>query len=182
MLNWKPESIAAYRDVQTLYHYHHRNLHKTEQQRLQIEWRSSRDNARTPMQWDASPNAGFTQGTTTWMDVNENYRWLNVAQQEQDPDSILQFYRKAIQLRKQLPVVRHGSYREYFPLSGRLYCYSREMAQQRLLVFCSFSPQTQKLRVPHGFDLRQAELVLHNYEKREQDVLQPYETRVYLWR
>ena len=181
MLNWKPDSIDQYRDVQSIFGYHHKNQKKTPQQRLAIEWRSSRDNARTPVQWDNGPNAGFTTGERTWIDVNENHSWLNAAQQEQDPDSILNFYRKAIKLRKELPVVRHGSYREHFPLSGSIYCYSREMAGQKLLVICSFSKKEQKLRIPRGFDPGRGQLVLGNYADIQPHVLKPYESRVYLW-
>ena len=152
------------------------------EQRLRHQWRSARDSARTPVQWDDSPNAGFTTGERTWIAVNENHSWLNAAQQEQDPDSILNFYRKAIKLRKELPVVRHGTYREYFPLSGSIYCYSREMAGQKLLVICSFSKKEQKLRIPKGFDMNKAELVLGNYEDIQQHALKPYESRVYLWK
>ncbi len=181
MINWKPESIEEYRDVQTIYNYHHKNQKKTEQQRLAIEWRSSRDNARTPVQWDGTENAGFTTGTP-WIGVNCNYTEINVAQQEQDPDSILNFYRKAIGLRKQLKAVRYGAYREHFRGSSKLYCYSREAKCQKLLVFCSFSDKDQKLRLPKGFDLSSAELILKNYNVIDPDTLKPYECRVYLWK
>ena len=181
MINWKPDSIDAYRDVQTIYNYHHKNQRKTEQQRLAIEWRSSRDNARTPVQWDDTQNAGFTTGEP-WIGVNENYHEINVAQQEADPDSILNFYRKAIALRKQLKAVRYGNYREHFHGSSTLYCYSRETKCQKLLVFCSFCEKDQKLRLPKGFDLSNAELILKNYDIIDPDTLKPYECRVYLWK
>lgn len=108
-------------------------------------------------------NAGFTTAEKPWFSINENYKTVNAAQQEQDPDSILHFYRKAIALRKSLPVVRHGVYREHFPLSGTLYCYSRETDTQKLLVLCSFSKKPQPLRFPRGFDRGTAKLVLQNY-------------------
>ena len=181
MINWKPDSIDAYRDVQTIYNYHHKNQRKTEQQRLAIEWRSSRDNARTPVQWDDTQNAGFTTGEP-WIGVNENYHEINVAQQEADPDSILNFYRKAIALRKQLKALRYGNYREYFHSSSTLYCYSRETKCQKLLVCCSFCEKDQKLRLPKGFDLSNAELILKNYDIIDPGTLKPYECRVYLWK
>ncbi len=180
MLNWKPESADMYEDVQTRYNYAHSNLHKPLDVRLQKMWRSSRDSARTPVQWDASENAGFTTGKP-WFYVNENYKQINVAQQESDPDSILHFYRKAVRLRKSLPVVRHGVYREHFPLSGSQYVYSRSMEGQKLLVLCSFAQQETKLRLPEGFKLKGARLLLQNYESCKPGVLQPYECRVYLW-
>ena len=113
------------------------------------------------------------------MDVNENYTWLNVAQQEADPDSILNFYKKAIALRKSLKSVRYGTYREYFPLSSTLYCYARETKCEKLLVLCSFSDKVQNLRTPVGFDIEKGELLLTNYEDRLPKLLQPYECRVY---
>ena len=182
MINWKPTSIEQYRDVQTIYNYHTKYANKTHEQRMAIEHRSSRDNARTPVQWDDSPNAGFTTAETPWMDVNENYHEINVAQQEHDPDSILNFYRKAIALRKESKAVRYGSYKEYFPASPRLYCYSRCTKCEKLLVLCSFSDSDQKLRVPKGFDLGSAELILKNYNIIDPDTLKPYECRVYRWK
>ncbi len=179
MLNWKPADPEMYEDVQTRYNYAHSNLKKSPEERLRKMWRSSRDSARTPVQWDGSENAGFTTGTP-WFYVNENYPQINVAQQEEDPDSILQFYRKAIALRKSLSVVRDGVYKEHFPLSRKLYVYSRVMKGQKLLVICSFSDRAEKMKVPAGFDLAKAKLILQNVENTSSTLL-PYESRVYLW-
>ena len=179
MLNWKPTDPEMYEDVQTRYTYAHSNLNKSPEVRLQKMWRSSRDSARTPVQWDDTENAGFTTGTP-WFYVNENYKDINVAQQENDPDSILNFYRKAIGLRKSLKVVREGVYKEHFPTSGKQYIYSRTMAGQKLLVLCSFCGKDTKLRIPKGFDLSKAKLILQNYPDAGSG-LRPYECRVYLW-
>ena len=180
MLNWRPESPEMYEDVQTRWQYENVATDKTPEQRLQRLWRSSRDSARTPVQWDDTENAGFTTGEP-WFYVNPNYPDINVAQQEQDPNSILNFYRKAIHLRKALPVVRHGSYQEHFALNGKVYCYSRQMPGQKLLVLCSFADRPVALPIPKGFDLAAGKLVLGNYEKVCSKALRPYETRVYLW-
>ena len=184
MLNWQPESIDQYRDVQSIYSYHHSNPKLSADQRLKKLWRSSRDSARTPVQWDDSKNAGFTTADTPWMDVNENYTRINAAQQEADPDSILNFYRKAVKLRKELPVVRHGRYRELYKYSSKIYCYAREMEGQKLLVICSFSDKPHILPAPTGFDFSKAELILNNYSDSDMElnVLKPYESRVYLWK
>ena len=180
MLNWKPEDPAAYRDVQTIWNYEHSALKKSPRQRLERLWRSSRDNARTPVQWSDAPYAGFST-TQPWIGVNPNYTWLNVMEQEQDPDSILHFYRKAIALRKQLPVVRYGVYKEHDKASGKLYVYSRDDGNQKLLVVCSFCKEQTVFRAPKGFDMSKAKLVLCNYAESRKAVLQPYEARVYLW-
>ena len=179
MLNWKPSDPDMYEDVQTRYNYAHSNLNKSPEVRLQKMWRSSRDSARTPVQWDDTENAGFTTGKP-WVYVNENYKDINVAQQEADPDSILNFYRKAIKLRKDLPVVKEGIYKEHFPTSAKQYVYSRKMDGQKLLVICSFCKENTKLRIPRGFDIQKAELILQNYPNAG-SILRPYECRVYLW-
>ena len=168
-----------YEDVQTRYTYAHSNLNKPADVRLKKMWRSSRDSARTPVQWDSTEHAGFTTGKP-WFYVNPNYAEINVARQEADPDSLLNFYREAIRLRKNLPVVRHGAYREFYPWDSKRYIYSRETDSQKLLVICSFSEKNEKLTVPKGFDLSSGELILSNY-KNTSSTLQPYECRVYLW-
>ena len=93
----------------------------------------------------------------------------------------MNFYRKAIALRKRLPVVRHGTYKEHFPMDGKRYVYSRETEEEKLLVICSFSEQPVALRLPGAFPVHGAELLLCNYESAG-DTLQPYECRVYYWK
>lgn len=182
MINWKPESIDQYRDVQTIYNYNTKYAKKTHEQRMAIEYRSSRDNARTPVQWDDTPNAGFTTAEKAWMDVNENYHDINVAQQLEDPDSILNFYKKAIALRKSLKSVRYGTYTEHFPLHPKLWCYTRECKCEKLLVLCSYSDKPMDLKIPKGYDLFMGKLILHNYDNLVPGILMPYECRVYLFK
>lgn len=179
MLNWRPEDPEQYEDVQTRYYYAHSNLNQSPRKRLEKLWRSSRDSARTPVQWDSTEHAGFTTGQP-WFYVNPNYPKINAAQQMQDPDSLLNFYKKAIALRKSLKVVRHGTYREYYPGSSRVYVYSRVLEDQKLLVICSYSEKPTALKVPRGFDLTKGKLILTNYPSQSAK-LQPYECRVYLW-
>ena len=181
MLNWQPQDPEMYEDVQTRWQYQHSVTNKSPEKRLQRMWRSSRDSARTPVQWSDAENAGFTTGSP-WFYVNQNYSQINVAQQEADPDSILNFYKKAIDLRKSLPVVKEGTYRELLKLHPSIYCYVREMEGQRLLVVCSFAKRNVHFRLPRGFDPKTATLVLQNYPHPAHNFLQPYETRVYLWR
>ena len=181
MTNWKPDSIDEYRDVQTIWNYHHSALNKTEEERLQRLWRSSRDNARTPVQWSSEENGGFTTGKP-WMSVNPNYTQINVAQQEKDPDSILNFYRQAIRLRKQLSCVRWGDYREYKKHSRKVYMYSRQDPRQKLLVVCSFSKKPVRFSPPRDFYIPGARLAMCNYNSISPNTLQPYECRVYLWK
>ena len=180
MLNWRPEDPQMYEDVQTRWQYENTALNKTPRQRLERLWRSSRDSARTPVQWDDTENAGFTTGKP-WFYVNQNYKQINVAAQEADPNSLLNFYRKAIALRKWLAVVRKGDYQEFDRMNPHLYLYARTMKGQKILVACSFAQKPIRFRFPKGFDAASAKLILQNYEKAEGTVLQPYEARVYLW-
>ena len=181
MTNWKPASIEEYRDVQTIWNYHHSALNKTEEERLQRLWRSSRDNARTPVQWSGEENAGFTTGQP-WMSVNPNYPEINVEKQDRDPDSILNFYRHAIALRKKLSCVRWGNYKEYKKNSRKLYMYSRQDPRQKLLVVCSFWHKPIRFKAPADFYIPGARLAMCNYNTITPDTLQPYECRVYLWK
>ena len=178
MTNWRPESAEQYEDVQT----RNQALNLKGEKRLKKLWRCSRDSARTPVQWSAEENAGFSTGKP-WFFVNENYPQVNVAAQENDPDSLLNFYRKAIRLRKSLSVVQDGSYREFYRHSGKLYVYTRETARERLLVVCSFTEKPVRFRAPKGCRLDAMELLLENYGGALSGngfVTKPYETRVYL--
>ena len=180
MSNWYPQSPEMYEDVQTRWQYENVGTKKSPEKRLQRLWHGSRDSARTPVQWDSSENAGFTTGTP-WFYVNENYKEVNVAEQEKDEDSVLNFYRKVIKLRKELSAVRHGSYKEYGKHSASLYTYSREDEKQKLLVVCSFSEKEENWKVPKGFDLTTGKVILNNYKDTTSTILKPYETRVYMW-
>ena len=155
---------------------------------LRLANRATRDHARTPMQWSAEPGAGFVGGDGTaqpWFPINTNYRQINVAAAEEDPDSLLAFYREAIALRRRLPVVREGSYRELKQASAQLYAYVRDGVGQKLLVVCSFTGRTVYFSAPGDLPLAEAELCLCGYEDAPTEgnafFLRPYECRVYLW-
>lgn len=124
-------------------------------------------------------NAGFTTGKP-WFYINENYTDVNVAAQENDADSILNFYRKAIALRKELSCVKYGNYTEYNKFSSSLYTYTREDDRQKILVVCSCTEKEVPFKAPNGFDMASAQLILHNYPTAG-NTMKPYETRVNLW-
>jgi len=182
MLNWRPEDPEMYEDVQTRWEYLNHATNKSPEKRLKRLWRSSRDSARTLVQWDDSPNAGFTTSDKPWFYVNPNYTEINVAAQEKDPDSLLNFYRQAIALRKKLSCVKDGDYVEYRKGSRKLYMYSRRNGRQRILVVCSFSPKPMAFKPPKYFPTDTATLALCNYKNSDPKKLQPYEARVYLWK
>ena len=181
MTNWRPGDPDMYEDVQTRWQYAHVNTDWPAADRLKLLWDASRDSARTPVQWSAEKNAGFTTAEKPWFYVNDNYREINAAAQEADPDSLLNFYRRAIALRKALPCVRDGDYREYDADSERRYVYSRAYEGQKILVVCSFFAGEQPFAAPEGFDLSAAKLALSSHADADPDTLRPYESRVYLW-
>lgn len=180
MTNWYPSDPEMYEDVQTRWQYFNVATKKSPEKRLKRLWDGSRDSARTPVQWSAEENAGFTTGTP-WFYINENYKDINVADQEKDENSVLNFYRRAIKLRKDLSSVKNGNYKEHGKMSSSFYTYSREDDKEKLLIVCSFTEKTKKWSVPAGFDLASAELLLSNYDKLDGTTLKPYETRVYRW-
>lgn len=143
-------SIEEFNDINTKDQYRVAlDAGLTEQQALAACEKMSRDNARTPMQWDSSPNAGFTTGTP-WLKVNDNYPEINVAAQENDPDSVLNYYRRLTALRKS-PEYRqlftYGKFRPAFENSHRILAYYREKDNQRVLVAANFGRETQHLHL-----------------------------------
>lgn len=180
MTNIRLDSINCYNDPQTRSLY--RGLSpKLARGGLRRVWTGSPESARTPMQWDDTRNAGFTEGEP-WFYVNQNYREVNVADQESDPESLLNFYRRAMELRKEIPAVRSGSYRDLRPLSNKLHVYERRTRHTRLLVICSYSSKDVMFRAPRDYDLHQGRLLLTSHGSEHKNgsfLLHPYETRVY---
>ena len=150
---------------------------------LKLIQRAARDNARSPMQWSSGPNAGFSEAEP-WFCVNENYTEINVADQEQDSNSLLNFYRKLIRFRRDNPVALYGDYREHEPRNRKLYVYERQYEGTRLLVVCSFTAEQVRFDAPEGIELDKALQVLGNYDVNfviaNGFTTRPYELRVYL--
>ncbi|WP_433942897.1 glycoside hydrolase family 13 protein [Paenibacillus sp. SN-8-1] len=184
MTNVSFDTISDYRDVETLNFYEHANLQgKPGDQTMAAIRAKSRDNARTPMQWDDSAQAGFTAGEP-WIKVNENYKEVNVASAVQDPDSIYHHYRKLLALRKKHKVFVYGEYKLLLPLDPELYVYTRTLNDERLLVILNFFEGTPVFKWPDELKSASRELLIANYEQpTEEDknkfTLRPYEARVY---
>ncbi len=185
MLNYPFQSIDEYTDVSTVNNYGVAKSILGAEKALALANYASRDNARTCVQWDDSENAGFTTAEKPWFFVNPNYKEINVAAAEKDPDSILNFYRKLLKFRKENEIVIYGDYKEHMKSSKELYVYERNYEGRKMLVVCSFSEKRVFFTAPEGFDLSTGELVLSNY--KDNPVLEdtfttrPYETRVYIW-
>lgn len=141
----------------------------------------SRDNARTPMQWDDTEHAGFTAGTP-WISVNPNYKEINAKAETADPNSVFHYYKKLIALRKQTPIMVYGKYEPLFEESEDWFVYTRTLENEKLLVVCSFTDQETTFTVPEEF--AGADLLISNMENaydKDTVTLRPYEAFV-LWK
>lgn len=149
---------------------------KPEAEILEILDRHSRDNGRTPMPWDASEKAGFTTGTP-WMELNPNHTWINVASEQQDPDSVLHFYQDLIALRKKMSVLQEGRIEPLLEKDPRIMAYRRTDGDQSVLVLANF--YGMKALLPAGLVPEKGRKLLGNYPTEgKADHLRPYELRV----
>ena len=137
-----------------------------------------RDNARTPMQWDDSANAGFTTGTPCIM-VNPNYTEINAKTEMEDPDSVFRYYQKIIGLRKKEKVMVYGTYQLLDPDNEKLYVYTRTLDNEKLLVICNFTEEEETYSVPEEFSKGEVLISSYHREKAEKEImLKPYEALV----
>lgn len=136
----------------------------------------ARDNARTPVQWNDSPNAGFTTGTP-WINVNPNYTEINAEAALADPNSVFYYYQKLINLRHTTPIIVYGTFRPLLESSEVIYAYERELDGKVLTVAANWTDKEQECTL---FDDLGGEELISNYESHKDGVLQPYEARVIL--
>ncbi|WP_166241907.1 glycoside hydrolase family 13 protein [Paenibacillus turpanensis] len=189
MTNIQLDGIEDYRDVEIHNMYRERVI-ESGWDHGHVMWTihvKGRDNARTPIQWDDSPNAGFTTGEP-WLAVNPNYREINAKAAVADPDSIYHYYRKLIQLRKSHEIIVYGTYDLIMEDHGQIYAYTRTLGKEKLLVLCNFSGDQAHYAVPGRIAVsEEAELLIGNYdgiieERPATAPLRPYEARVYRWK
>ncbi|MCL6570662.1 MAG: alpha-glucosidase [Bacillus sp. (in: Bacteria)] len=182
MTNVQYESIEEYDDVAA------KNLYSLKvkegiphEEIMEILWASSRDNSRTPMQWSDNDNAGFSSGIP-WLKVNPNYKKINVESQQKDVSSILNFYKKLIQLKKSNEVFTYGTYDLLEKNDPKIYAYTRTLADAKVIIIVNLST---KPAVLESISLEFSHLLLNNYqvpahEPLQKITLKPYETRVYV--
>ena len=180
MTNTVFKSVDDFRDLESINAYKElieSGLYTKEDMFPKIAHKS-RDNARTPMQWDASENAGFTTGTP-WIALNPNYKKINVADQLKREDSVFHYYQKLIKLRKEYEIIVYGKYELLLPDDENIYAYVRTLGNQKLLVVCNFSKSEQKFDF-QGYE--NAEVLISNYNRDagEDGILKPYEATVLL--
>jgi oligo-1,6-glucosidase len=178
MTNIRFDSIADYRDIETINKYRHVVQTGGDiKQFMKERKRAARDNGRTPFQWDSTPHAGFTKGTP-WIKVNPNYVTLNRATEEKDSNSVLNYFRKVVKLRKDNLVLVYGKYTLLDKANPAIYAYTRELNGKRLLVLLNFKNHTATANT--GIDLSRAKLLVGNYPAPSTgETLQPYEAEVY---
>lgn len=185
MTNVAFPSIEDYRDVEILNFWRERVEQGGEdpEQVLHAIHVKGRDNARTPMQWSADDNAGFTTGEP-WLEVNPNYREVNVAKAVADANSVYHYYQELIRLRRQYSSLVDARYDLILPDHEEIYAYTRSQAMEQWLVVCNFFAGQPEFILPAGISYEISELVLSNYPVTEsaavnQFTLRPYECRVY---
>lgn len=171
--------IEDYRDVEIINMYNER-LEKgySKKEIMSSIYAKGRDNARTPMQWDDSENAGFTTGTP-WLRVNDNYKQINAKSQVDDPDSIFNCYRKLIQLRKQYPVFVDGKFTLLLEDDENIFAYERKDEDKTMIVVCNFFDKT--VNMPLSDTCNDMEILITNYDSADNlAILRPYEARIYI--
>ena len=169
--------IEDYEDLETLNMYHERKKQGYQEEGIMRSIHAkSRDNARTPMQWDASDNAGFTTGTP-WLKVNPNYIEINAKDNLEDPDSVFACYQKLIALRKSYPVFVDGHFRLLLEEDENFFAYMREDENSELLVVVNFFDQ--QVNLPLELDLQDYTILYQNYKDTSGNLYRPYEARIY---
>lgn len=162
MTNVQFESIDDYDDVAIKnMHRSEREEGKSHQETMEIIWKSGRDNSRTPMQWNAKENAGFTTGKP-WIKINSNYPDINVEKEISDPDSIYQYYKNLIALRKKEDALIYGSYDIVLEKHEKIYAYTRTLANKRLLIITNLFEEEADFNLPAYLKAYEAALKIGN--------------------
>ena len=184
MTNYPFSDIRDFRDVESInaYHEYTETLHVDSDKMISYLRNKSRDNARTPMQWDETDEAGFTTGVP-WMPVNPNYKRINTAAQIGDEDSVYNYYRKLISLRKEYPIIVNGDFELVGEDNADVFAYLRHWKDQILWVACNFTDRMQKIVSPSSnhAEYRKWDVICDNYSpsgdpfEKGQIELRPYE-------
>ena len=171
--------IDDYRDVEIHNMYRERiEAGYSKDDIMRSIYAKGRDNARTPMQWDDTENAGFTDGTP-WIRVNDNYKEINAKAQINDPDSIFSCYKKLIQFRKEYSVLVDGDFDLLLENDENIFAYQRKNDNQKIVVICNFFDKT--IEMPLEDKVKDMQILIANYSEIEDtSVLRPYEARIYI--
>jgi oligo-1,6-glucosidase len=163
MANIKFENISDYRDIETLHMHQYILNQKGDVERfLKDQQISGRDNARTPMQWDATPNAGFTTAEP-WIKINPDHVYINEAAQDADENSPLNYFRTLTRLRKEHPVLIYGKYDLFDASHEQVYCYTRTLDKTGIVVILNFSSDLVHYTIPDGIRIKNFEPLINNH-------------------
>lgn len=182
MTNAYFDSIEDYRDIETIAEYEKVKLAGGDLQQFIEDQKTggARDNGRTPMQWDTTTNAGFTTGTP-WLSVNKNYKEINVASQNENPNSILNYFRNMVKLRKENPVLIYGTYHLLQAEHPDIYAYTRILNHEKMLVLLNFSSHISNINLKEIETIK--ETVINNYEsvdiENDKVSLKPYQAVIF---
>ncbi len=183
MTNYPFEAIDDYEDIEAKGGWKERVLSKqvSPEDYLTNLRQMSRDNARTPMQWDGSANSGFTTASKPWLAVNPNYREINAEQQITDQTSVYNFYCKLLELRKRTPALVYGDYRDIDPSHPSVFAYTRSLGSEKYLVVLNFSQRTLIYKLPQNLQAKRQ--LLDNLGLVEENAdclhLEGWEARLY---
>lgn len=175
MTNVQFDSIEDYDDV-SMRNYYNQEKAKGHEHKdiMEVVWAQGRDNSRTPMQWTNEKNGGFSKADQTWMKVNPNFNTINVEAQKDDKDSILSYYRKMIDIRKQFETLSYGTYKLMDVSDEELFVYERISQDETFTIAVNLSEETKAYQGPE-----ESALLLGNYKESLTGTLKPYEARVY---
>lgn len=182
MTNVAFKDIGKYRDVETINHYRiATNKGRSKDDVMNDINQGSRDNARTPMQWNDGLNAGFSE-STPWINVNPNYKEINVEKALKDPASIYYYYKKLINIRKNNLGLIYGKYKPLLEKHSSVFSYIRKYKNGKYLVVLNFFEQNLSVEIPEDIPLNKNNLIISNYEEIQFNKrlnLRPYESLVF---
>ena len=177
------ESLDQYKDIETVFMCQKmKDNGESEETIKKYAYLSSRDNARTPFPWNGEEGSGFSD-VKPWIDYSPDNKFINAEDELKDPNSVFYYYQKLIRLRKENPVIVHGSYKLLDEEDSDIFSYEREYEGKKLLVVCSFAKEKVRYTLPD--DYKDAEILIGNYENvlKTDDkniILNPYQAVVYL--
>ncbi|WP_022795143.1 glycoside hydrolase family 13 protein [Marinococcus halotolerans] len=184
MTNAYFEHLKEYNDVATKnFYYHEKEMGKSHEEIINIIKKTSRDNSRTPMQWNYSLNSGFSDGTP-WLKVNPNYEKINVTKQIEEKNSIYNYYKELIQIRKNHLTILYGTYDLIQEDHPKVYAYTRTLEAEKILIVTNLFEEETFFTLPTSFMNYSFNLIISNYEEKKNNenealTLKPYEARVY---
>jgi oligo-1,6-glucosidase len=181
MTNVKFSSIHHYKDIDSIFFYERATKENgwSEKEALEAIWEVGRDNARTPFQWSSMKNSGFSKGNP-WIQTNPNYPKVNVENQINDPNSILNYYKKIIRFRKENPVLVYGKFMPIDENHEKIFSYLRVLEDRTLLILLHYSQEVTPFTFPKNFPFSKSKLLLTNTEQDHDPTrLNPYEARIY---